>query len=500
MSAGRPSFAALDSSALRAEIAEGMLTAAEAVEQALARIERFDGKLDCFAAVWSAEARERAAGLDREREAGGPIGPLHGVPVALKANLCVSGREIHCGSRILAGWRPPYTATAVERLVAAGAVLIGATNMDEFAMGSSGENSAFGVARNPWDTALTPGGSSSGSAAAVAAGLVPLALGSDTGGSVRQPAALCGVAGFKPTYGRVSRYGLVAFGSSLDQIGPFARSVRDLALALGVISGGDERDSTCLAQPALDPAPGPARLDGLRVGVAAESLPPSLDAGVRARVAEALAALADLGAGIHEISLPSTELALPVYYVVAAAEASSNLARYDGVRQGLRVEGDGSLAGMIAATRGAGFGPEVKRRVLLGTYVLSAGYQDAWYRSAQKARAALSRELDQAFERVDVIVGPTSPVPAFPLGERARDPLAMYLCDVLTVPASLAGVPAASVPCGFVESAGRSLPVGLQIVAPRMEDTRCLRVAQAYEQAVPRARRPSPYARAEAAP
>ncbi len=498
MSAGGPASSEQDATALRAEIASGGLTALEALERSLARIECWDGELQCFASVWAESARARASALDRQRAAGAPLGPLHGVPVALKANLCVAGHEVHCGSRVLAGWRAPYSATAVERLLHAGAVLVGATNMDEFAMGSSGENSAFGVSRNPWDTARTSGGSSSGSAAAVAAGLVPLALGSDTGGSVRQPAALCGVSGFKPTYGRVSRHGLVAFGSSLDQIGPFARSVRDLALALAAISGSDELDSTCLPHPPLEAALDGARLEGLRVGLARESLPPELDPGVRERVVEALAALADLGARIEEISLPSTELALPVYYVVAAAEASSNLARYDGVRQGLRVEGDGSLAGMISATRGAGFGPEVKRRVLLGTYVLSSGYKDAWYGTAQRARALLSREIERAFERVDVIVGPTSPMPAFRLGERARDPLAMYLCDVLTVPASLAGIPAASVPCGFVECEGRELPVGLQIVAPRLEDARCLRVAQAYERAVPRARRPSPYALQEA--
>jgi len=486
-----------DASALRERIVAGELSPRAAVAAALARIAALDGELRAFVSVWHQEALDRADELERRRAGGEQPGPLFGVPVALKSNLCLEDHAAHCGSRILEGWRAPYTATAVARLLAAGAVPVGATAMDEFGMGSSGENTPFGPAHNPWDTARTPGGSSSGSAAAVAAGLVPLALGSDTGGSARQPAALCGVAGLRPTYGRVSRYGLIAFASSLDTICPLARSVRDLELALAVISGGDERDSTALPFPPFEPSPLAEQLDGLRVGLPAEHLDAALEPELRRRVEEAAQVLRGLGAELVPLSLPSTAAALSTYYVLAAAEASSNLARYDGVRFGLRVEGDGSLAGMIGATRQAGFGPEVKRRILLGTYVLSSGYRQAWYETAQRARSLLRSELARAFERVDVLIGPTTPTTAFPLGERTHDPLAMYSADVLTVPASLAGLPAVSVPCGLASVDGALLPVGLQVTAPAREDARCLRVARAYEAAAPHACAPSPFATRE---
>jgi aspartyl-tRNA(Asn)/glutamyl-tRNA(Gln) amidotransferase subunit A len=365
--------------------------------------------------------------------------------------------------------------------------------MDEFAMGSSGENSAFGVARNPWDLARTPGGSSSGSAVAVASGMVAVALGSDTGGSVRQPAAFCGIAGFKPTYGRVSRYGLVAFGSSLDQVSPFARSVRDLELVAHVISGVDLQDSTTAELPALEADPAEGDLRGLRIGLPREYFPRELAADVRATLDAAKDAWVRLGAELVDVELPHTAHAIPTYYVVATAEASSNLARYDGTRYGLREPGDGSLQGMFAATRAAGFGAEVQRRILLGTYVLSSGYYDAWYDRALRVRRLLRRDFDRAFERVDLIVGPTAPTAAFKLGERSSDPLAMYLSDVMTAPVSLAGLPGLSIPCGFVTTEGRELPVGMQIVGPALADARGLRAGRLFEAATGHhLRRPPP--------
>jgi aspartyl-tRNA(Asn)/glutamyl-tRNA(Gln) amidotransferase subunit A len=493
-------YAELDASALREEIAAGRRSAAQTVAECFARIDALDEPLGVFLGRERASAEARARELDRALARGESAGPLCGVPVALKANMCLEGFETSCGSRILAGWRAPYTATFVQRLLDAGAIPVGTTNMDEFAMGSSSENSAFGPARNPWARECTPGGSSSGSAVAVAAGIVPLALGSDTGGSVRQPAALCGIHGFKPTWGRVSRYGLVAFGSSLDQVSPFARSVRDLELALAVISGRDERDATCLD---LDPLQAlvpddEQSLAGVRIGVPREYLPASDQGEVAAALRRALAELQALGAELRELSLPHSEYAIPCYYVIATAEASSNLARFDGVRYGLRVEGPGSLQGMIAATRGAGFGPEVKRRILLGTYVLSAGYHDAWYGRALAVRALIARDFERAFEEVDLVAGPTSPTPAFRLGERASDPVAMYQADVLTVPASLAGLPAISTPCGFT-AGPPALPIGLQLIGPVRSDARVLRVARAYEAATGYARQRPPLA-AGAAP
>jgi aspartyl-tRNA(Asn)/glutamyl-tRNA(Gln) amidotransferase subunit A len=493
------STSGLDAVALQGTLARGDAGVEATIAETFERIDAVDARLHVFLNTERAYAERRAADLDRALAAGEEPGPLFGVPIALKANMCLEGFESSCGSKILAGYRAPYTATFVQRLLDAGAIPIGTTNMDEFAMGSSSENSAFGATRNPWDPSRTPGGSSSGSAVAVAAGLVPIALGSDTGGSVRQPAALCGIHGFKPTYGRVSRYGLIAFGSSLDQVSPFARSVRDIELVMSVMSGTDRNDSTCLDEPPLEPeAPrDPASLAGLSVGVPKEYFPSSLEPGVRRVVEAALATLEKLGAKIVPVSLPHTEYAIATYYVLATAEASSNLARYDGVRYGLRVEGDGSLQGMFAATREAGFGPEVKRRILLGTYVLSAGYYEAWYGRALKARARLRQDFESAFESVDVIAGPTSPLAAFKLGEKADDPLAMYLADALTVPTSLSGLPAISVPCGTVEVDSTTLPVGMQLIGQYRSDARVLRVARAFESATEFARaRPAHGARA----
>ena len=486
----------LDATALRNAIQKGERSARQTILEAFERIDALDPALHVFLNTQRQAALARAGELDQRLAAGEKPGALFGVPVALKANMCLAGVETNCGSRILAGYRPPYTATFVQRLLDAGAIVVGMTNMDEFAMGSSSENSAFGPTRNPWDPSRSPGGSSSGSAVAVAAGMVPLALGSDTGGSVRQPAALCGIYGFKPTYGRVSRFGLIAFGSSLDQVSPFARSTRDVELAMSVISGLDENDATCFPEPALEPeaTPDASSLAGLRVGVPKEYFPDVLARDVRDRCEAAIQRLRDLGAQIVETSLPHTQYAIPTYYVVATAEASSNLARYDGVRYGLRADGDGTLQGMFAATREKGFGPEVKRRILLGTYVLSAGYYDAWYGRALKVRALLRRDFEQAFEKVDVIVGPTSPTAAFRLVEKADDPVAMYLCDILTTPVSLAGIPGLSVPVGFVEDGGRKLPVGMQIVGPWKGDARVLRVARAYEMATEYAKAAPPMA------
>jgi len=488
-------YSELDAAALAEETKSGRRSAAQTLAQCFERIEALDEPLGVFLATERDRAEARALELDRALARGEPGGALCGVPVALKSNMCLEGFESNCGSRMLAGWRAPYTATFVERLLEAGAIPVGMTNMDEFAMGSSSENSAFKPSRNPWAREYTPGGSSSGSAVAVAAGIVPLSFGSDTGGSVRQPAALCGIHGFKPSWGRVSRYGLIAFGSSLDQVSPFARSVRDLELAMQVVSGRDERDATCLDLDPLQPlVPDDERsLAGVRIGVPREYLPASAPAEVAQAVRGALDVLRSLGAELRELSLPHTEYAIPAYYVVATAEASSNLARYDGVRYGLRAPGSGSLQSMFAATRGAGFGAEVKRRILLGTYVLSAGYHDEWYGRALKVRGLIARDFERAFEEVDLVAGPTSPTPAFPLGERAADPVAMYLADALTVPASLAGLPAISTPCGF--SAGPpALPIGLQLVGPARADARVLRVARAFEAATQFARARPPLA------
>ncbi|HET7487989.1 MAG TPA: Asp-tRNA(Asn)/Glu-tRNA(Gln) amidotransferase subunit GatA [Acidimicrobiales bacterium] len=461
-----------------AAVRRGERTARQVVEEALARIGSGEGELHAFNTVLADEARAAADALDLRLARGEDPGPLAGVPVALKDNLCTRGVPTTCSSRILEGWRPPYDATVVIRLAAAGAVVVGKTNLDEFAMGSSTENSAFGPTRNPRDPSRVPGGSSGGSAAAVAAGFAPLALGSDTGGSIRQPAAFCGVVGVKPTYGAVSRYGLVAFASSLDQIGPFAATVEDAALLLEVIAGHDPLDSTS------NPAPAPALVarlgegvDGLRVGVVRE-LVDGVAPDVEARVREAADALGAGGAKVDEVSLPAAVHGLAAYYLIAPAEASSNLARYDGVRYGLRVEPGGDVAAMNAATRGAGFGAEVKRRIMLGTYALSAGYYDAYYGQAQRVRTLIIRDFESAYERFDVLLSPTAPTTAFALGAKTADPLAMYMSDVCTIPSNLAGHPAMSVPFGTGDD---GLPVGVQVLAPALGEPVMFRVAAALE-------------------
>ena len=467
----------LTATALRSSIVNGEFTAESAVRSALGAIEARDGSLNAFITVDADRALERARALDKRRQA---PGPLHGVPVAIKDTICVRGVRATAGSRILGNWAPPYTATAVGRLEEAGAIVIGKTNCDEFAMGSSTEHSAFGPTRNPWDTSRIPGGSSGGSAVAVATGFAPIALGTDTGGSVRQPAALCGVVGMKPTYGRVSRYGLIAFASSLDQIGPFATCVQDAALVQDVMSGADPRDATCVPR---DAAPCMSRLEmglkGLRIGVPRHLLESGVDAEVLASFNRSLDACRELGASIAEVQLPHTRYAIPVYYLVATAEASSNLARYDGVRYGMRADADG-LAAMYERTRNQGFGAEVKRRLMLGTYALSAGYYDAFYAKAQAVRQLIRRDFDVAFAGADAIALPTSPTPAFPLGDRLNDPLQMYLADIFTVGASLAGLPAISQPCGL--TAG-GLPVGLQIIGRAWEDATVFQVAAGLERA-----------------
>jgi aspartyl-tRNA(Asn)/glutamyl-tRNA(Gln) amidotransferase subunit A len=464
-------------------VRQGSVAATQVVAQVLERIEVRNPALNAFLHVADAEAMAQARAVDARRARGEALGPLAGVPVAIKDAICTRGLPTTAGSKILAGYVPPYDAAVIERLRAADAILVGKTNMDEFAMGSSNENSAFGPVKNPWDPTRTPGGSSGGSAAAVAARLAPCALGSDTGGSIRQPASLTGTVGIKPTYGRVPRYGLIAFASSLDQIGPLATDVRGAARLLSVIAGHDARDSTSLDVPAGDYEAACDRpVKGLRIGVPEEYFADGLDAEVGARVREALLHLGSLGCAVRPVKMPHTRYAVATYYVLATAEASSNLARFDGVRYGLRVDPSHDLRAMYGATRDAGFGAEVKRRILLGTFVLSAGYYDAHYLKAQKVRSLVRRDFDEAFRDVDVICSPTSPTPAFRLGEKAADPLAMYLSDVYTLPASLAGLPAMSVPCGMTSG---NLPVGLQIVAPALGEATMLSVAAACEAAFP---------------
>jgi aspartyl-tRNA(Asn)/glutamyl-tRNA(Gln) amidotransferase subunit A len=450
------------------------------VEAALAEVASRDGQVRAFVATLDAAARARAEAIDRAVAAGQDPGPLAGVPVALKDNLCTWGIPTTCASRILEGWRPPYDATVVDRLARAGAVVIGKTNMDEFAMGSSTENSCYGPTRNPRDLSRVPGGSSGGSAAAVAADFVPLALGSDTGGSIRQPAALCGVVGMKPTYGLVSRYGLVAFASSLDQIGPFARSVDDAALLLEVVAGHDPMDSTSLADQGRPEwsASVSRGVEGLRVGVCTDLVEQGA-ADVADRVHQAAEALVRAGAKVDEVALPELRLALSAYYLIAPAEASSNLARYDGVRYGLRVDGS-DVEAMNTASRTAGFGPEVKRRIMLGTYALSAGYYDAYYGQAQRVRTLVIEAFGRAYQHFDVLVGATAPTTAFELGAKSDDPMAMYLSDLFTIPSNLAGHPAISVPFG---TGVDGLPVGVQVLAPALGEDVLFAVAGAIEAA-----------------
>lgn len=462
---------------LSKRIKAGEITAVAACEQALDRIKRFEPSLSAFNTVMAERALERARALD---SAARSTGALHGVPIAVKDNLCTNGVPTTASSKVLTGFVPPYDATVVARLEAAGAVIVGKTNLDEFAMGSSTENSALGPSKNPWDVTRTPGGSSGGSAAAVAARVVPIALGSDTGGSIRQPAALCGITGFKPTYGRVSRYGLLAFASSLDQIGPLTLTVEDAALVAQVIGGFDAHDSTSSPEPMPDLLGAlTGDVTGLRIGVPRAFLA-GIDAAVLAAYEAALQIMTSRGATLVDIELPHAAYGIPVYYLIATAEASSNLARYDGVRFGYRtqLETDDTLREMYERTRDEGFGAEVKRRIMLGTYVLSAGYYDAYYLKAQQVRTLLRQDYDRAFERVDVVATPTTPTPAFTLGEKTSDPVQMYLNDIYTVSANLTGLPSISVPCGFSD---RRLPIGFQLTGRSFDEATMLRAADAYQ-------------------
>jgi aspartyl-tRNA(Asn)/glutamyl-tRNA(Gln) amidotransferase subunit A len=462
------------------------ISSLELTRAVLDRIAEVDSRVRSYVTVTADLALEQARAAD-ERIARGEAGPLTGIPACIKDLIITRGIRTTCSSKMLENFVPPYDAGVMERLNAAGVVMVGKANMDEFAMGSSTENSAFFPTHNPWDLERVPGGSSGGSAAATAAGECLFALGSDTGGSIRQPAALCGVVGVKPTYGRVSRYGLVAFASSLDQIGPFARSVRDIALVLNAICGHDARDSTSapLEVPDFTQAL-TTDLRGIRAGVPREYLPGDLDPGVKGAFLAAVEEVRRLGAEVDfECSLPSTDAALAVYYIIAPSEASANLARYDGVKYGYSYQEAGSMWENMERTRQYGFGDEVKRRIMLGTYALSAGYYDAYYLKAQKVRTLIRREFEAAFQKYDVLLTPVTPTPAFRLGEKVDDPLAMYYNDVFTLPVNIAGLPGASVPAGFVEADGATLPVGLQVLARPFDEVSLLRVAHAYEQATP---------------
>jgi aspartyl-tRNA(Asn)/glutamyl-tRNA(Gln) amidotransferase subunit A len=466
---------------VREAIRERRTTAAAVAHEFYARIEKEDPEIGAFLTLSEERARAQAERIDKLANEGKPLPALAGVPIAIKDVMVTRGVRTTAASKILENFVPPYDCTAVARLEAAGAVVLGKLNCDEFAMGSSTENSGYHPVRNPRDKTRVPGGSSGGSAAAVAAGMAVATLGSDTGGSIRQPASFCGVVGLKPTYGRVSRYGLIAFASSLDHIGPFANTVKDAALMLRTIAGRDPMDSTSAEVPVPDYVAELERpVRGLKIGVAEEYFGSGLDAEVRAAVEAAIQKLAALGCEIVPVSLPHTEYAIPAYYIVATAEASANLARFDGVRYGFRARGAKTLAEMYRQTRDGGFGMEVKRRIMLGTYALSAGYYDAYYLKAQKVRTLLTRDFDEAFTKVDVIAAPTAPTAAFKLGEKVDDPLAMYLADIYTVTANLAGIPGISVPCG---ETGEGLPIGLQIFGRHFDEATVLRVAHAYERA-----------------
>ncbi len=467
--------------ALREWIQTGEGSAEQTVQECLRRIENAED-LNTFISVFDENALRRAREIDRRLSAGETVGPLAGIPVALKDNICVEGERTTAGSRMLSTYTPPYSATVVKNLREAGAIIVGKTNMDEFAMGSSGENSAFDSTRNPWDPGCVPGGSSSGSAAAVSGGLVPAALGSDTGGSVRQPAAMCGVTGCKPTYGRVSRYGLIAFASSLDQIGPITRDAAGAALILSVIAGEDANDATSapVELPELTEEEPPDRLDDLRVGVPEEFFSEDgVHPEVRERVRTGLRELTEAGAELVDVSLPHTEYGIPTYYLIATSEASSNLARYDGMHYGSRSGASNDLIETMSRSRESGFGEEVKRRILLGTFSLSAGYYEEYYNRALKVRRLIKNDFEEAFEAVDVIAGPTSPIPPFKLGEKIEDPLQLYLCDLFTVSCNLAGLPGLSIPCGFT---GENLPVGLQLLGTAFDEKTLFDVARTFQE------------------
>ena len=456
-------------------------TAVEITTEALERINDLEPKLKAFLSVTTDYALEQAKKADSKIAAGEEIGILEGIPIGIKDNMCTQGIKTTCASQILANFIPPYESTVTQKLQDAGAVMVGKTNLDEFAMGSSTENSGFQVTANPWDLSRVPGGSSGGSAAAVAAGECVVALGSDTGGSIRQPAALCGVIGLKPTYGLVSRFGLVAYASSLDQIGPFARNVEDAAILLNAIAGYDRRDSTSLNIDIPDYTQylQPELKKGLKVGIISETFGEGLDSIVAETVKNAIAKLEELGAEVKEISCPRFRYGLPAYYIIAPSEASANLARYDAVKYGIRKEAD-NLVDMYGTTRAAGFGTEVKRRIMLGTYALSAGYYDAYYLKAQKVRTLIKQDFEQAFEQVDVLICPTTPTTAFKAGEKTSDPLSMYLSDLMTIPVNLAGLPGMSLPCGFDQS---GLPIGMQLIGNVLREDILFHVAHAYEQA-----------------
>ena len=460
---------------IRDAVGARSLSAVEVCKAALARIDAHNTSLNAFLSVAADRALERARAIDRD----GHTGPLAGVPIAIKDNIMTRGITTTAASKMLRTFVPPYDATVITRLEAAGAVVMGKTNCDEFAMGSSTENSAFGPSRNPWNPEHISGGSSGGSAVAVAAGFSPVALGSDTGGSIRQPASLCGIVGLKPTYGRVSRYGLIAFASSLDQVGPMARTAYDAAIALSVLAGSDPRDATASQQPCADylrALSGDIR--GVRLGVPRRMLAQGVEPEVRGCFDAALEILRARGAMLVDVELPHAPYAISTYYIIATAEASSNLARYDGVRYGFRAEGARNMREMYEKTRSQGFGPEVKRRIMLGTYVLSAGYYDAYYLKAQQVRTLVRRDYDTAFESVDAVVMPTSPTAAFKIGEKIEDPLSVYLTDVFTVSANLAGLPALSVPCGLTSN---NLPIGLQLTGKPFDEATLLRIGDSYE-------------------
>jgi len=466
---------------VRSAIADGRISAVVLAEEHYERIAARDGEINSFLALTRERALAQAERVDAAAKAGNPLGPLAGVPIAIKDVFTMRGVPTTAGSRILDGYHPPYDATVVSRLEAAGAVLLGKTNCDEFAMGSSNENSAYGPVRNPRAMDRVPGGSSGGSAAAVAAGFCVASLGTDTGGSIRQPAAFCGVVGVLPTYGRISRYGLIAFASSLDRVGPFARSVSDAAVMLEVLAGSDEVDATASKHLAANYAAEAAKdVAGLRIGVPEEYFGDGLDPEIRAAIEAALEKLRAIGCTLHKVSLPHTRYAVPTYYVIATAEASSNLSRFDGVRFGLRAPESNTLAAMFRNTRDEGFGAEVKRRILLGTYVLSAGYYDAYYRKAQQVRTLLTRDFVEVFAKVDAIVAPVTPTPAFKLGEKTDDPMQMYLEDIYSVAASLAGICGMSVPCGETKA---GLPIGVQVLGKHFDEATMLRVGAAIEAA-----------------
>ena len=464
---------------LHKKLKDKEVTAREAAEALLKRIKEVDPKIKAYLTVTEQEAMEGAQGADR-RIAAGKASPLTGIPLAVKDNMCTQGIKTTCASKILENFIPPYDATVVKRIKEDGGVLLGKANMDEFAMGSSTENSRFTVTRNPWNLDTTPGGSSGGSAAAVAADACIAALGSDTGGSIRQPAACCGVVGMKPTYGRISRYGLVAFGSSLDQIGPITKDVEDCAILLNTVAGHDPLDSTSINLPTPDYRKSLVKdVKGWTVGVPTEFFVEGMDPEVEEQVGQAIRVLENQGATVKEISLPHTGYAVATYYIICTAEASSNLARYDGVKYGFRAPGSKELMDMYQETRSEGFGAEVKRRIMLGTYVLSSGYYDAYYRKASQVRTLIKEDFEKAFGQCDVIITPTAPTPAFRLGEKVQDPLQMYLSDIFTISVNLAGVPAISIPCGF--STG-GLPIGLQIIGRHLEEERIIQAAYAFEQ------------------